>query len=139
MEEVAAQRLDTHHRPQELGIAGDQFRGQQAAADQLVVAVDVGEQHFEQLGALLQSARNMRPFVLADDQRHMGQGPGSLLAFGAVILAVEHPGIAQILVGALEAGGEFVRPQFVECLDQHRPGGADIAFGIQHLVGYAGQ
>ena len=46
----------------------------------------------------------------------MGERPGAFLALGAIILAVEHAGVAQILVGALEAGGHLGVAQIVERL-----------------------
>ena len=135
MQEMPARRVDADHGPQELVIAGDQFGRQQPALHQLVAAIDIGDDGFEQLGALGQAARDGQPLAFVEDHRHMRQRPGPLLALGAVIFAVIDAGIAQVLVGALEAAGQFLAAQLVERRDQRQPARADLPGGIDHLVG----
>lgn len=137
VEEVAARRLEADHRPQEFWIAADQLGRQHAARHQVIVAVDVGDDLFEDLGALHEAARDQHPVGLVDDQRHVRQRPGALLAGGPVIFAVEHAGVAQILVGALETVAETLRAELVEAGEQLAPAGAHIARRVDHLIGNA--
>jgi hypothetical protein len=105
MEEMAAGRLYADHGPEEFGITGDQLGREETAGDEARLAVDVGNDLFEQFCALLETLGDLVPVGFVDDQRDVGKRPGALLALGAVVFAVEYAGVPKVLVGALEAGG----------------------------------
>ncbi|MNT55729.1 hypothetical protein D3C72_1929860 [compost metagenome] len=72
MQVMAAHGLDAHHRAEKFAIARDQFGRQQALLHEAVVAIDFGDDGFEQFGALDEAGADARPVGLADQQRHMG-------------------------------------------------------------------
>ena len=94
MQEMAVGRGDAGERAQELGIAGDEGRGQDAALDQGRMAHQVGEQGLEQTGALLDAARQHRPVGRVDDDRQMGERPGTVDVLILLVGAEDHAGFA---------------------------------------------
>ena len=134
VQEMSAGRLDADHRAQEFRARRDQLGRQQALPDQRVVAVDVGADRLEQVGALHQPGADACPFRLVDEQRDMRQRPFALLGAGAVVDAVVDAGVAQILVGAGEALLQLVGAELLERGDELRPDRPRIARRVDHFV-----
>ncbi len=79
MQVLAARRFQPDHRPQEIGAAGDQRRGDQPPLDQPAGAVEVGDHRLHQFGTLGDAADDAVPFPRVDQQGDGRDGPGPLV------------------------------------------------------------
>ena len=77
MQELAARRLHAVQGAQKLGAAGDGGGGQIALGDQPALAVNVGQNQFQEPRALLDASRDLAPFAGLDEERHMRERPGA--------------------------------------------------------------
>ncbi len=79
------------------------------------------------------------PLGIGDQHRNMRERPVALGTVLGAIGPVEHAGIAQIAVGAGEAVGELGLVHLADGRKQMLPDRADIALGVQHLIGDTGK
>ena len=114
--------------------------GQVALAHQAVLAVEVGDDRLQQVGALDQARGDRWPLALVDQHGDVAQRPGALGLTSVAVLAEEHAGIAQVLVAAGEARAcEFLRRQRAKWSMNGRQTGRTLPCGVEQLVGDAGQ
>ena len=121
MEVPAPGRIEPDHRAQEIGAAGDERGGDQAAFDQSTLAVKIGDHRFHQFGALDHTAGDRIPFRRFDEQRNGGDGPGPF-----VCLADDPKARADIGGVALDAFArmsEVVARDAGQFLEHRAPGG----------------
>ena len=67
-------------RGQEVGVGKDQLRGNPSVFEQILGAVDVGQDLFQQKGSLNQARLQARPFICGDRQWDHLQSPGDSLS-----------------------------------------------------------
>ena len=120
--------------PVEVLAAGDQAAGQHAVADDLGVAVDVGEEHLQRLDALHDAPLQLRPLRGADHPGHDVERDRPFLARERERDALVDVGAVQRLGAHLEVGHRRGRDRLVEGPVRR----ADAAVGGEHLVPGAG-
>ena len=109
-------------------------RGTHAVADDLGVAVDVGEEHLQRLDALHDAALQLRPLRRADHPGHDVERERPLLARERERDALVDVGAVQRLGAHLEVGHRRGRDRLVQGPVRR----ADAAVGREHLVPGAG-
>ncbi len=71
MQIVPGRRLYANQRPLKFRIGGDERGWENAFFDELVVAIDIGNHRFEEIGALHEARRKSLPFALVDQNRNV--------------------------------------------------------------------
>ena len=71
MQIVPGRRLYANQRSLKFRIGGDECGWQNAFLDELVVAIDIGNHRFEEIGALHEARRKSLPFALVDQNRNV--------------------------------------------------------------------
>ena len=125
---VGAGDADAVGGADEAGVAQDHLRRQQPGGQQAALAVEVGEDRVEQLGALAQRRLQVVPLQLVDEHRQRVELP-RVCGIGrdeALVLQQAHD------LGA--AGVEPVRPAQPGLLGELLPGQAGGAGRLEHLV-----
>ena len=136
---MAARRPDADQRPQELRVGGDQGRRHEAFRHQPVLAVNVGQDRFHQIGALDEAFGDLRPLLLVDQHRNMGERPAALCGFPGCIGSVKDAGVAQIAGGAGKTFLQLAVGHAPQGCNELLPDRTDVAVGVHHLVGDAGE
>ena len=139
MQEMARARLYPNQRPQPLRIGGDQRSRQMSVADQAVVAVNVGHDRFQKIGALDHPRREVLPLVLGDHHRHMAEGPVALGHHTLAVLTVVDAGVAQILIAAGETRRDLLGRHPRQVVGQPRPYRAHDAGPVHQLIRNVGE
>ncbi len=75
---VSAGRLHAHQRPQVFRIGRNQRRRYQALADQPAIAIDIGDDLFQKVGALNKSFRERLPLAFVDEDGNVRDRPMAL-------------------------------------------------------------
>ncbi|MCY1512066.1 hypothetical protein D9M68_465130 [compost metagenome] len=140
VQEDAAGRLHTLAGPEEVGMAEDQFAGQQPLGQQLLLAIQVGQHGVEQARALRHAGGDGLPFLGREQVGQQVQFPG---AVGTLGIGVDVVGDAifldlprQQFLALLQLGGRGT----LQLLEQALPVRAHRALGIQQfVVGRGGQ
>ena len=122
----AAHRLNAVHGAQVAGVALHQGAGQQAAAQQLLRAIDVGHHAVEQAGALQHAALDVRPVALREDQRKQVHRPGPLRAVGVGIDVVGDAVVAHLPLQALHAPVQVLKALGAQLIEKLGPGASDV-------------
>ena len=132
---ATAARLDPDHRMQEIGASGHGGGGQNAFGDQLALAVKIGEQPFEGLGALGDAGFDHRPVLFRDQQRHVAERPGAVhrLAIGAI----GHALLADVALDGLEAAGDVIAAQSRHLVEKFEPMAARTSVRANEFIGRA--
>ena len=132
---AAAGRCDPTQRRDEVRAAGHRGGRQVAVGDQRGVAIEVAQQGFHQVGALLDAGGDLRPFLFAEDQRQRVERPAAL-----VLLAIDpvgDAGVADVPGGQVEAALELALGILGEIAQEAQPVAARPAGGVEQLVGDA--
>ena len=108
MQEAARGRFHADQRPKPFRISGNEHGGKMTLPGQPVVAVEIGKNEFEKIGALAQAVLDFAPFGLGDQHRHRTERPVAFSAVGVSVLAVEDAGLAQIARAAGELRVELL-------------------------------
>ena len=122
----SAHRLHAVHGAQVAGVALHQRAGQQAAAQQLLRAIDVGHHAVEQAGALQHAALDVRPVALREDQRKQVHRPGPLRAVGVGIDVVGDAVVAHLPLQALHAPVQVLKALGAQLIEKLGPGASDV-------------
>src|SRR5579883_632609 len=137
MQESAAWRLYSMQRAQKLGAAGDDGGGQLAGGDEPALAVDVGQDHFKEFGALLDALRNLAPFAGLDEKRHMRERPGALAR--VPVGAVGNARVANMPVCRREAPVHVGWTELHELFEKPQPMRARAPVPADEFIRDAGQ
>ena len=124
-------------RVQKLGTAGDGGGGQIAGGDQPSLAVNIGQNQFQEPRALLDALRDLAPFAGFDEQRHMRERPGTLA--GIPIGAIGDARVANMPVRPGEAAAHIVGGKLHELVEKPQPMRARAPVGTDEFVWDAGQ
>ena len=126
-----------HAGAEEVRVAVDQTRRDHAAADQVLGAVDVGQEGFDQARPLDQAGLDAAPFVRGHDHRQRVEPPG----MGAVVrVGIDVERDAAFLQQAPRRPVETAEAFFVHAGEpghQRPPGRPDQAVRADHLVEHA--
>ena len=141
VEPGVAQGLDSVQRTQVAGVALDQGRWQQTAAQQLTGAVDVGHDEVEQTGALQHTGFDAGPAFRGDDGGQQVQRPGALHALGGIgIDVVGHAVVADLPGQALRPAVEFAHALQADVPEKIGPVRTQaLAVGLAQFVQVAGR
>ena len=135
VEIAPAARFYADQRVQEIGAAGHGGGGQHALAHQFALAIEVGQQRVENLGALGDAGLDHRPVPLGNEQRHMAQRPVAIDGFA--IGAIGHALFADIALDGLEAAGDVVGAQPRHLVEEFEPMAARASVRADELVRHA--
>ena len=124
-------------RVQKLGTAGDGGGGQIAGGDQPSLAINIGQNQFQEARALLDALRDLAPFAGFDEQRHMRERPGTLA--GIPIGAIGDARVANMPVRPGEAAAHIVGGKLHELVEKPQPMRARAPVGTDEFVRDAGQ
>ena len=133
VKELAAGRFHALQRVQEIRAAGDGRGRQVAAGDEPTLAVDVGENGFEQPGSLLNSRGDFLPFRSFDQKRQMAQWPGPFARIA--IGTIGDAGVADVPVGSGKAAVDLFRLEFGQSPEEFHPIGPPFAILVDEFVG----
>ncbi len=139
VEVVNAAGGDADERAQPLAAAGDEPGGKVSVGHEPVRAIEVGHHRLEQIRSLDQAAGEDGRLFLLHEDGDMRERPGALARTLGAVLAIEDTGVAQVLVAARKATLQVRRGQIGEMVDEGPPDRADVAMGIEQLVGDAGR
>ena len=114
-------RRHAMHGPQIAGVALHQRAGQQPLGQQLLRAIDVGHDAFEQLGALQHAGFDAAPAMRREDQREEVHGPGALRPMGVGIDVVGDAVVAHLAAQAERAAVQIGKAVLAQMAEEFGP------------------
>ncbi len=137
MQVVAARRFDAANRAEIFVRAGDGGGRHRAVRHQTALAIEVAQNHFQQLRALLDTGGELLPVGLVDDQRQMTQRPQPV--GGLAGRTIGDAGFAQMPVGGSKSPLDIGRRQPCEGIEEPGPGRTRGAVLADIFIGNSGQ
>ncbi len=130
----AAGRAARRGRPQEVRMTERQLRRNDALREQLLRAVEIGEQRIEQLRPLRDARLDPPPLARRNEERQEIERPRTIAALRIGVDVVGDAVLDDEPARKLDAAARGIGPIDPQPLDQRAPVRADVALVIEQLV-----